>query len=170
VIAPDPPRDPPKYVVSDISTPIAGEEVARTTQHVLYRVDPPLRITDRNDGIYADGWMGESATHTQFWTPTGRAGRVRVLVSRDAWAGATPPGRVVISVQPSGASPGAAPFSTATGVVGSREHRNFTLRAPRPPYQVVVQVQPTFVPAQYGKPDLRELGAQVAFTPLLARG
>jgi hypothetical protein len=169
VIAPNPPRSSPKYVVSDLSTPLVGQEIARTGSHVLYRVSEPLRIAGRAEGVHADGWMGASASHTQFWTPTGRPGRVRISLSRAAWGGPAEPGKIRIATQRVGAAPGAKPFATATGSVGRLQERTFVLKTPHPPYTVTVAIDPTFSPAEVGFADTRELGAQVAFKLLPAK-
>ena len=169
VIAPNPPRTSPEYVISDLSTPLVGEEIARNGTQVLYRVAEPLRIAGHTEGVYADGWMGSSASHTQTWTPTGRPGRVRVSLSRLAWGGPAEPGKVQIAVQPVGAASGAKPFATATGSVGRLQEVTYVLRTPRPPYTVTVGIDPTFSPSDLGFGDQRELGAQVEFRPLPAK-
>jgi len=169
VIAPNPPRNSPAYALSDLNTPIVGEEIARTRTHVLYRVDPPLRIASRTEGVYADGWMGSSATHTQFTTPRDRPGRVQVVLSRAGWDGTDVPGQARIAVQKLGAPPDTQPHDAAEGTIHRLQRLAFTLSAPAPPYQVAVTIDPTFSPAQFGQLDTRQLGAQVQFRTLPVR-
>lgn len=166
VLAPNPPRDVPDYVVADLNTPVAGTEIARTGSHILYRVEQPLRLAGRTDGLYGDGWMSNSASRTVFWTPSGKPGKVRVVISRVSWSGPDVPGNVRITVQRPGATAGTPPLASASMVLNRREERAFTLKAPAPPYQVVVGIDPTFSPSQFGLGDPRQLGAQVSFTPL----
>jgi hypothetical protein len=166
VVSPSPPRDMPEYMVADLNTPIAGQVIARTGSHVLYRVAPPLRIASQTEGLYADGWMSASASETVLWTPTMRPGKVKVVISRASWAGPDVPGKVRITIQRPGATAGTPPLATASTVIHSHKERAFTLKAPAPPYQVVVGIDPTFSPSQFGFSDPRQLGAQVSFTPL----
>jgi hypothetical protein len=51
-------------------------------------------------------------------------------------------------------------------MVGTGRSRSFTLRTPKAPYQLLIQATPTFSPADYGEADTRELGAEVAVTPV----
>ena len=68
-------------------TNIAGSVVANggpdlLTPLSLYRVDPPLRIQGTTDGFFADGWMSEHATLTQYVAEPG--GTAQVTVARTA--------------------------------------------------------------------------------------
>jgi len=52
-----------------------------------------------------------------------------------------------------------------TWIVHAKRSRTLSLPTPPPPFQVTVQVSPTFVPAKLDprSQDIRHLGAQVAF-------
>ena len=86
----------PQYVVAQPAVEIAGEEVAHSDRLVLYRVRGPLRIKDRVDGVFPDGWSGPNATYTKYGE---RSGTVRVDVGRAGWGGPDAPGRVTIEVR-----------------------------------------------------------------------
>src|SRR4051812_8100606 len=53
---------PAPYALTDTSLPLAGTVVGSDPQRqlVLYRVDGPLRVRYRLEGIYGDGWSGAS--------------------------------------------------------------------------------------------------------------
>jgi hypothetical protein len=138
------------YIGVDRTLEVGGQRLGETAAHALYRVQQPLRLASRWEGLYVDGWMGETAAYSRFSSPRGRAGRVRVTFTRVPWPG---------------------PFvaSTATVVLGrttktvsltSDERRSVTLPAPPPPFRVELRVTPTFSPAQFGTPDARQLGAR----------
>jgi hypothetical protein len=147
----------PRYVVAQPGTDIAGEQLAAEGRLILYRVDPPLRLETRLDGVHGDGWSGANATYTNFST---RPGTVSVDVGRAGWSGPDTPGAVKIDVEriDSGRR-----VSTASWVVHSGAKRTFRLRTPAAPFRVKLSVQPTFAPAAHGFSDTRQLGAQVAF-------
>jgi hypothetical protein len=147
----------PRYVVAQPVVGIAGEKIASTDRLVLYRIRGPLRIDQRVDGVFADGWSGANATYTNFST---RPGTVNVDVGRAGWTGPDTPGAVRIDVEriDSGRR-----VSTATWVIHSGAKRTFRLKTPAAPFRVKLSVQPTFSPATHGFSDTRQLGAQVAF-------
>jgi hypothetical protein len=164
VIAPNPPRDDPAYAVSDVNTPLVGQELARTGAHVLYRVSPPLRIARRIEGIYGDGWMGSDAAITQYERPS-RPGRLNVRLSRERWTGPSPPGQLTISVGTLAYRNGQPSIGRVTAsrswTVRSGAARRFTLPTPRSPYRLQIRAAPTFSPADYGQADTRQLGAEI---------
>ena len=62
--------------------------------------------------------------------------------------------------------PGISPVtSSRTWTVRSGTARSFTLPTPNAPYRLEIHVNPTFSPANYGQPDIRQLGAQVQVSP-----
>jgi hypothetical protein len=140
-----------------------GRLLAENSRVALFRVPGRVGLAATRTGVYGDGWMGPSASYTRFATPGSRPGRVRVVVSREAWTGRDVPGRVHIRVGPS--SPQGIERVTAERrwVVHSSRFRIFTLPTPRPPFRVEVEVNPTFSPSTYGQADPRQLGAQVLF-------
>lgn len=147
----------PHYVLAQPGLDIAGERVAAEGRLVLYRVQGPLRLKTRLDGVYGDGWSGPHASYKNY---AQRPGTVRVDVGRGAWGGPDVPGRVTINVDrlDSGRR-----VSSARWVVHNGSRRTFRLRAPPAAFRVDVRVLPTFSPADYGSTDQRQLGAQVAF-------
>jgi hypothetical protein len=153
----------PRYVVAPSSLGLVGRRLAATSSLALYKVRPPLRLDETVDGIYPDRWMGADAGLTRY-VPAGRT--VRVTVSRTGWHGPDVPGTVRVDVRrlTNGTTP-AKPAAVRTWTVHSGDQRTFTLPAPAPPYRVEVHIDPTFSPVQFGLPDARQLGAQVAFGP-----
>ena len=94
-----------------------------------------------------------------------------MTIGRRAWAGPDVPGKVVIRVgRPSSSGPELTRvLAVRRWTVHRLDQRTFTFDTPPPPVRVVVNVDPTFSPAQFpGSTDTRQLGAQVtfAFEPL----
>jgi hypothetical protein len=146
------------YIVAESNVAIAGRKLAEHPPYALYRIAPPLRLASSTVGIYGDGWMGSDASYIRYSAP-GRS-RVAVTLSRAGWAGPDVPGKVLIELVPLGKSK---PIETRRWVIHRQRSRTFTLTAPPRPYEVTVHVAPTFAPSQFGAPDTRQLGAQVAF-------
>ena len=48
-------------------------------------------------------------------------------------------------------------------VIHSRENHVLQINVPPPPFQVVMSIQPTFSPSEFGGTDPRQLGAQITF-------
>jgi hypothetical protein len=156
IVAPGP---IPYAVVPSTLVP-AGTLIALRPPLALYRVTPPLRLAGRLDGIYRDGWMGADASFTRYGASTGS---VRVRVSRRTWHKPSPPARITIRTVPLGDASVATDLKTWT--VGTGLSRTFTLKTPKPPYQVLIHATPTFSRSDYGEADTRQLGAEVAVTP-----
>ena len=57
---------PPDYAVSDVEAQVVGDVVASSGSLALTRVRPPLRLVQRTEGVYGDGWMGGSATYSYY--------------------------------------------------------------------------------------------------------
>ena len=152
----------PRYIAAANGFDIAGDVIARHPPFVLYRVGRPLRIASSVQGVYGDSWMGADAAYLRYATPGSRRGTVRLTLSRTAWGGPDLPSHVRIEVL---ALRGTKTPVTTTRrwVIHSRRARIFTLRTPRPPFEISVHVDPTFSPSKFGLPDTRQLGAQVAF-------
>jgi hypothetical protein len=157
------------YVLADPSLGIVGDVVAKPGPLALIRVEHPVRVASAVDGIYADGWSGPQASLSQYKPFADGARRVRIRISREGWGGPDVPGRVTITVGPlrmTEAGPTIARVTaTRTWTVHSAQGRAFVLTVPTPPFRLEVRVTPTFSPAQFGLPDARQLGAQVAFSP-----
>jgi hypothetical protein len=131
------------------------------------RIDQPLRLRSTPVGIYSDGWTGSFSAYNQFSTPGGRAGWIRVTVSRAGWQGKDKPGNVTLTagrlIQGKDKQPAMGRVTDVDRwVVHSGKTRVFVVRA-SPPTRVEVRISPTFSPHDYGGSDRRELGAQVSY-------
>jgi hypothetical protein len=141
-------------VVTASTLRLAGQQLASHPPLFAYRVRRPLRLSSDIEGIYSDGWTGGHATYTHFEAPA-PGSSLYVDVSRSNWKGPDVPGAVEVRV------------STLTGrllarrtwVIHSGTARTFRFRAPRRPFRVDLRIEPTFVPADFGHPDGRSLGA-----------
>jgi hypothetical protein len=162
-----------RYALVDRKVPFAGRRVAAegsgSSSLALYRVDRSLRIGTTTEGVYGDGWMAAQAEYSVFVWPGNRPGRMVVTVGRTGWGGTDVPGRVKISLgKPAASGPGLAEvYGVRVWVVHRLEQRTFSFAARRPPLRVVVEVNPTFSPSQFGLADTRQLGAQVSFSFVL---
>ena len=151
------------YVVTSPQMRLVGRTVGFRPPLVVYRVRPPLRLPSNTAGIYSDGWTGAHATYDQFEVPPPGSSLV-VGVSRTNWRGPDVPGAVKIRVGTLAAGKGGharmgRTIATRTWVIHSGIARNFRFRAPRRPFRVDLQVNPTFSPADFGYPDSRSVGA-----------
>jgi glycopeptide antibiotics resistance protein len=169
------------YVVTDKGIEVVGRRVA-THQHfaagslqpwTLYRIAEPLRLRGAAVGIESDGWTGpDDSSYTRYSTRGGRAGTMRILVSRAAWSGPNVPGHVTIKMGRLTIGADKQPhLGKITAVrrwtVNRTQSRVFVIRAPGPRFRVEVTIDPKFVPAKLepGRTsDRRELGAQVGYT------
>jgi hypothetical protein len=171
------------YVVEETGIEVVGKEIARH-RHVagghlepwrLIRVAPPLRLRSAVTGIYRDGWMGEFSSYTRYSTEGGRAGRLRVVVSRADWGGPNKTGHVTVTIGPIViGEDNEAHVGTPTQVVRfdihSKETKVVPLKLTGPRFRVEVRVDPTFSPKELlpqSESDARQLGAVVryVFTP-----
>ena len=153
-----------RYAVSPSTVQMAGELLEQRGRLALYQVDPPMRLATHLGGVYPDSWMGGFAALTHYAKPSG-PGRIHVRVSRQAWGGESPPGRVTIKAGPlviKNAQPTIGePAALRTWTVRSGRARDFILPTPNSPFRVEINIDPTFSPATYGQADTRQLGAQV---------
>jgi hypothetical protein len=152
---------PIPFAVVPSTLDMAGELLALRPPLKLYRVAHPLRLAGRLEGVYRDGWMGSDATYTRYVA----GGGVQVRLSRRTWHKPSPRARLTIRVVP---LEGGAQTASATWTAGTGLSRTLTLRTPKAPYRVMIHASPTFSPAAYGETDTRQLGVQVAVTPLAA--
>ena len=168
VAAPGVPEPRTEYVVAPTTVGLRGSVVARAGNLVLYRTRSPIRLATHIGGIYSDGWMANFAALTHYAKPA-RPGKLRVRVSRQGWGGKSPPGKVTITVGKFGnvgGGPGIPKIQDSrTWTVRSGLTREFVLRTPAVPYRLEIRVEPTFSPADFGKPDPRQLGAQIQIHP-----
>lgn len=168
-------RFPPEYTVEDSDVEVVGDVAARGGLLTLTRVDPPLRLVDQTGGVYPDGWMGADAAYNYYNAAEERRPQaVTVTVSRAGWTGPHVPGVARVRVGPitvgsAGEPQIGAPVVERAWVIRSGGTKAFVIAAPRPPFRVEIRIDPTFSPADYGQPDTRQLGAQVAFGVLPPR-
>jgi hypothetical protein len=148
-----------RNVVSSLSFGLDGRLIAARPPFALYRTRGPLRVAQETTGVYGDGWMGADAAYTRF--SAGAPARVEVTLTRTAWRGQDVPGNARIELTPVGGKP--KPLAMRTWVIHTDSARVFSIPTPRRPFRVTVHISPTFSPSQFGQPDTRQLGAQVAF-------
>jgi 4-amino-4-deoxy-L-arabinose transferase-like glycosyltransferase len=153
-----------RYAVAPTTVRLRGRLLAQEGRLALYEVNSPLRLATHLGGVYSDSWMGGFAALTHYTTPN-RPGRLMVRVSREGWRGASPPGRVTISVGPlvlkDGQPAVGKPAASRTWTVRSGTAKSFILPTPASPYRLEVHIDPTFSPATFGGADPRQLGAQL---------
>ena len=163
---------PPEYAVSDADAQVVGDVVATSGTLALTRISPPLRLVERTQGIYNDGWMGADASYTYYAPPDGTRPRaVQVSVSRVGWSGPDVPGEFEIRVGRIGAGRAAVrqlrpPIVERRGVIQTGAAKTLVVPVPPPPFRVELHVAPTFSPADFGQPDVRQLGAHAGFEVL----
>lgn len=171
------------YAMVEPGIDLAGTVVATEGRWRVYRLKLPLRLAFSQTGIFSDGWNGcpgqpcpaARSGYSRFATPGGRAGYVVVSVSRAAAFGAPiKPARVVIQVGSLVRGKDKQPHlgritAERRWTIAAGARRSFVIPTPKPPFRVEVRISPTFSPADYGKSDRRELGAQVDFAFSLKR-
>ena len=138
-----------RYVLADHRVRLAGRVIARDagTGMVLRRLEGPMRIAYRVDGLYPDDtWSGKRVTYTRLRC---RGGRLTVGLAGDATLFE---GRQTVSAD--GKSVSFQPSQTATLTVPLRPRSDGSCR-------VVFTVTPTAIPAAVvkGSSDTRVLGA-----------
>jgi hypothetical protein len=172
------------FAVVEGGIDVVGEVVA-THQHVaggalqpwrLVRIEPPLRLRASVTGVYPDGWAGESSAYTRYSTEGNKTGRVRVIVSREAWGGPNKTGHVTIRIGPIVIGDDKQPHVVrATQVkrldIHSKEEKSVVLDAPGPRFRIEVMITPTFSPQELSpdQSDRRQLGAKLSYVFLPSR-
>jgi hypothetical protein len=154
-----------RHVVAGPGFDLAARRVARDRDHILYEVEPPIAVASVTGGVFPDAWMGADASYDRY---EGSSGELTIDLSRRAWPGPDKPGRVRIEIGPLDLGPDGPPriahvTSSRTWIIHAQASRTFRLETPKPPFRAFVHIEPTFSPADYGQPDARQLGAQVAF-------
>jgi hypothetical protein len=143
--------------ISSLSFGLDGRLIAARPPFALYRTQGPLRVAQETAGVYGDGWMSADAAYTQF--AVHGTGRVTVTLTRTAWQGPDVPGHVTIDLTTTAGKP----LAAREWVIHTGAARSFTLPTPSRRFRVTIHIAPTFSPSQFGQPDTRQLGAQVAF-------
>jgi hypothetical protein len=160
--APLPPGSPdarPRYVVAAKGVDLAGSPIASAGQLVLWRTSGPLRLRSLFTGMTPDGWTGPTASFTRY-SGLRKATRVVLDFARFGFAN-LPPAQVRASIGPTGST---AVWERRTVTVKVGRSRRLQLRIRRrTPFQVLLEVSPTFSPSQYGALDTRTLGVHASF-------
>ena len=160
-----------RYVIVEPGVGVIGRLVADRPPLALYEVEQPLRIATAVEGLFPDGWSGDSAAFTMYGGASGAPTSMAVTVSRARWTGSEVFSVVEISIGPLGVGVDGQPAirivtdSEAVGA-GSGSQSTVSLAAPPPPFRVEIEVENTFSPADVGAADTRELGVQVSFAPV----
>jgi hypothetical protein len=149
-------------VVTTSTMSLAGEQLASHPPLVAYRIRQPLHLAGNTSGFYGDGWIGGKATYTQF-DPPPRPSTLIVDVSRVEWTGQDVPAAVKVRVSTLPGKDGGQGrvLGTRRWEIHSLTARRFRFRLPRQPFRAEIEVDPPFVPSDYGHPDERSLGAVV---------
>jgi len=131
-----------------------------------------VKVAYSEAGVYADGWMGHTASYNRYTGRTDGPGYARIDLSRAAICTNAPiPGGVLVKIGPIViGSDKEAHIRRVTDQVLLRvspcdtQAQTVLLPAPRRPWRVEVEAD-TFVPAEIDPrlSDRRQLGVQVAF-------
>jgi hypothetical protein len=147
--------------VTDSGTDLVGRSLATHGPFALHALTPPPRIANLVSGVYADGWMGADASYRRYVAPS--RGDLTVTLSRKSWHGPDVPGHVRVQLVALRGPRSGQAVGTRTWTLHSGKGHAFTLSTPSAPFTVNVHVEPTFSPSGFGRPDTRQLGAQVSF-------
>jgi hypothetical protein len=151
------------YAVSGLSARLGGRLIAVHPPFALYRTAGPLRLAEKEVGVYPDRWMGADASYTRF---VRRApGRLIVALSRKVWSGPDKPVRARLQLVPLGGPHAGQPIITRRVTLAGHGSRSLGIATPGGPFTVTVHIDPTYSPSQFGYADTRQLGAQVVFSP-----
>ncbi len=157
-------------VVGDFVTAQKRRAGAGTTQWLLYKIRPPLRLRSNVSGIYPDGWASRETKYSLFSSRDGQPGWALVTVSRKAWGGKDKPGNVLVRIGPLELGPDKQPrIARVTHRCRTRIHRlqeyTLALPTPPPPFHVRVTIEPTFSPHELdpNSSETRQFGGQLAF-------
>jgi hypothetical protein len=158
------------WVVGENDVRLAGEKVGEPRGSLqLYRIDGPLKLESSVGGILGDGWMGSTASFTQYAPVKGaKRGFAKIFLSRSGWCGPDVPGNVTVkvgSVVVSANQPAIEEVrTTRRGVLHACSGLPFLIPA-TVPFRVEVTIEPTFSPAELDErsSDQRQLGAQPSF-------
>jgi hypothetical protein len=153
----------PGYAVATLGTKLAGRALARQRMLVLYRLEQPLRVASRLEGVDGHGWIGSSGVFTQY-APTPKR-RISVTLSRPDRNGPDLPGHLTIRVGRPGTGSSANTLARVTavrrGTIRALQHKTFTLPTPQPPFRLEIAISPT-LPPDPSTPYAHQLGAHVS--------
>jgi hypothetical protein len=159
------------YAVAEDDVVLQGRPLARRGKLSVYRIDGKLRLVFSQLGVADDGWVGGHAAWSQYRTAGGRPGTVLLTLARTrGGCEGVPGGRALVRV---GDLVVGADRHPALGRVRKtlrvavRPCKVEVLRIPsgKPPFQVDVQIAPTYKLSEHGYPsDRRDVGAVVGYS------
>jgi hypothetical protein len=148
-----------------LDAPLVARRVLDGGTYSLYATPHGWRLLEAQEGVYGDGWQPGYALYTYF--APGGPGILRIDLSRTAYTGPGPPGRVTVTVGTAGVDAHGSPAIERVLAVVHRRVPNgheVTVRVPvaRTPVTIKVEVA---IPTLIREPDGgRLLGVQVAFS------
>ena len=163
------------FVLVTRGVDVMGRQVgAPVGDYRLFALPGALRLRTAQTGVGPDGWMGSSASFSQYDVPTGQRGKVKIDISRTSWCGKDVRSTVTIRVGPVRVSPTGQPTispmtSAAAGVIHSCQLKTFLLPTPAAPWRAEVTIDPTFSPAaldpSLGRPATTRSGSALHLYP-----
>ena len=153
---------PPFAVADTTSVSLVGKLVAQSGRMGLFRLDGPLRLAGKWEGIEADGWIGTDGSYAQYWNQPNAPGVMAIELSRPGIPKQVPATDVRVEIATLTGGRSGSTLARETETIRSGQVRTLRLPAPRPPFRVRVHAERTFSPADYGEADTRRLGVKVA--------
>jgi len=158
-------QDLPRYVVTPSAWRFAGTTLEDRGGYLLQEPSRPLQLFDSVSGVYADGWTGRSVA-IDVYDPS-RATSINIRLHRVDNPFPAPEAGVLIQVAPlvradDGSVGAGAPIAEEAGTVANGGSLDVALPTPDVAFRVSIEIDPPFVPASFGSPDPRELGARIA--------
>lgn len=160
------------WAVAENDVELAAEKVGEPRGSLqLYKLDGPLRLLQTSSGILGDGWMGATASYTQFAAPAGATahGHAKLLLANPFCGPTDLPANVVVRVGEvivADAHPALGRrFTVHRGVLHSC-NRGLPFFVPiRVPFRVEIEIDPTFSPAALDSrsSDTRQVSARPVF-------
>jgi hypothetical protein len=153
---------PPFAVADTTSVRLAGTLVAQSGRVGLFRLEGPLRLAAKWEGIEADGWIGTDATYAQYWNEADAPGVLAIELSREGAPTRVPRTDVRVEIAALVGDRSGATRVSESATIRSGQVRTLRLQTPRPPFRLRVHSERTFSPADYGSEDTRQLGVRVS--------
>jgi hypothetical protein len=150
----------PHLVVAGDGVDVAGSRIAAAGELVLWRTAGALRLRSVVEGMTPDGWTGATARYTRYAAAPGTGHVVVDLGKPGLGLPKIAPAHVTITVRPAGST---AVWERLDVTVPDGETRRLRLPVRHVPFQVLLNVIPTFSPSQFGSPDTRMLGVRASF-------
>jgi hypothetical protein len=157
----------PEYVITPSSAQFVGPVIADRGGFVLQQPTQPYRLAVSTSGVFADGWIGPTATIDVFVPDA--ASEISITLGRQALRFPATPAIATLSIGelalgPAGTIGAPAPAKTAQTPVTEATPTTTALPTPPKPFRVIITTDPTFSPAEFGSADTRQLAAQLTAT------